>query len=174
MNIQIRNENFKDPADVAAIHRITERAFRDAPHTDHNEQFIVDALRRSGALTLSVVAAIDGELIGHAAISPVTISDGSKNWFGLGPVSVLPEFQRRGTGSQLINCVLAELKEQGAAGCVVLGDPEFYGRFGFKIIAGLLFPEAPPEYFQALVFRGEAPQGAVVYHPAFYGDVSES
>ncbi|WP_226647730.1 GNAT family N-acetyltransferase [Microbulbifer variabilis] len=164
MDIKIRNEN---KGDVEPIHRVTVLAFRDAPYSDHTEQFIVRALRKADALFLSQVAESDGEIVGHVAISPVNISDGSANWFGLGPISVLPEYQGRGVGSKLMENALADLKEQGAAGCVVLGDPNYYGRFGFKVVDGLVFPGVPAEYFQALSFGSSFPQGKVAYHEAF-------
>lgn len=84
MNIQIRQEN---PEDHAHIYRVTEQAFLNAPNTEHTEQFIVEALRQSGVLTISHVAVADGDIIGHVAISPVSISDGTAEWFGLGQIS---------------------------------------------------------------------------------------
>lgn len=164
MNIHIRPE---EPADIAAIEAVTAAAFREAPHTSHTEQFIVNALRRAGALTLSLVAAADGAIVGHVAVSPVTISDGSAGWYGLGPISVAPEHQQLGIGSQLMRQALAELRRLGAAGCVLLGDPAYYGRFGFKAEPTLVLPEVPPEYFQAIAFATVIPSGTVTYHPAF-------
>ncbi len=164
MDIHIRDEN---QGDVEQIRRVTETAFRDAPHTDHTEQLIVEALRRSGALAVSQVASTEGAVIGHVAISPVSISDGSPDWYGLGPVSVLPQHQGRGVGSKLVNSALARLKANGAAGCVVLGDPDYYGRFGFRAVPGLVFPGVPSKYFQAVSFGDGFPRGEVVYHEAF-------
>lgn len=164
LKIQIRNET---PADVEQIHQLTEVAFRDAPHTDHTEQFIVRALRQSGVLVISLVAESAGEIIGHVAISPVSIADGSGDWYGLGPISVLPAHQGKGVGSRLMEKALADLNAMGAAGCVVLGDPDFYGRFGFRVVEGLVYPGVPREYFQALSFGGRFPHGDVVYHAAF-------
>ncbi|MBR9912868.1 MAG: N-acetyltransferase [Gammaproteobacteria bacterium] len=164
MDIQISNES---SADITHIQRVTEQAFLHAPHTQHNEQLIVDALRRSGALTTAQVAKVDDKIIGHVAISPVSISGGATGWFGLGPISVLPEYQRQGVGSKLMKSSLAALQAMGAAGCVVLGDPDYYCRFGFKAVEGLVFPGAPAEYFQALSFNGSFPRGEVSYHQAF-------
>ncbi|SIO38111.1 GNAT family N-acetyltransferase [Salinivibrio sp. ES.052] len=164
MNIEIRNEAF---GDEAKIHQVTEQAFLNTQHADHTEQFIVDALRRAGALTISLVAQVDGDIVGHVAISPVTLSDSTSGWFGLGPISIIPEFQGRGIGSQLMQRSLAVLETMGASGCTVLGDPAFYGRFGFTVVDGLVFPGVPDEYFQALSFSDEFPQGEVSYHEAF-------
>lgn len=166
MNALIRNEK-SNAEDTHQIHLLTKHAFQNAPHTDHTEHFIVDALRRASALTISQVAIVDEAIIGHVAISPVSISDGSTGWFGLGPISVLPEFQRQGVGSKLMRSSLTTLEETGADGCVVLGDPAYYGRFGFKVVDGLVFPGVPAEYFQALSFTGTFPTGEVTYHEAF-------
>lgn len=155
MDIEVGDEKSGDEAD---IYQVTERAFLSAPHTDHTEHFIINALRRVAALTISQVAKADGKIIGHVAISPVTISTGAAGWFGLGPVSVLPECQGRGVGSKLMQNSLAALKATGATGCVVLGDPGYYGRFGFSVVDGLIFPGVPAEYFQALSFSGEFPE----------------
>ncbi len=164
MNIQIREES---AGDAAQIHWVTEQAFVNVPHTEHTEQFIVKALRNSGALTISQVAVKNREIIAHVAISPVTISNGASSWFGLGPISVLPELQGQGIGLKLMSSSLSALKAMGAAGCVVLGDPGYYGRFGFKIVDGLVYPGVPAEYFQALSFDGRFPHGEVAYHEAF-------
>ena len=164
MGIQIREES---AGDAAQIHRVTEQAFLNAPHTGHTEQFIVDALRGSEVLTISQVAVANREIIGHVAISPVIISDSAAGWFGLGPISVVPELQGQGVGSKLMRSSLATLKAMGAAGCVVLGDPGYYGRFGFKVVDGLVYPGVPAEYFQALSFDGKFPHGEVAYHAAF-------
>ena len=164
MPIRIINES---PSDTDRIHALTRRAFLSALHTDHTEQFIVDALRRAGALTLSLVAWRGGEMVGHVAVSPVVISSGASGWYGLGPISVLPEAQGLGIGSRLMNEALAALRASGASGCVLLGEPAYYGRFGFKVIEGLVLPGVPSEYFQAVSFAGGFPVGEVAYHEAF-------
>ena len=139
----------------------------EAPHTSYTEQFIVKALRNSRALTISLVAEEDGVIVGHVAVSPISISDGTPDWFGLGPFSVIPECQNRGVGSKLMHEAISALKNTGAAGCVLLGDPIYYSRFGFKPKPNLILPDVPPEYFQALSFRSHLPQGIVAYHDAF-------
>jgi putative acetyltransferase len=164
MNLIIRNE---EEGDVDAIDSVTTAAFLNAPHTDHTEQYIVRELRNSNALSISLVAENQGEIVGHVAISPVTISDGSKEWFGLGPISVSPNIQRSGIGSKLMRSVLESLKNSGASGCVLLGDPAYYSRFGFQTAPSLVLPEVPPEYFQSLQFSGVLPSGEVTYHEAF-------
>lgn len=156
------------PDDAAAIHEVTRRAFLGAPHAAGTEAHIVDALREAGALTLSLVAEEDDRIVGHVAISPVSVDERDDlGWFGLGPLSVAPERQRRGVGSALVRAALGQLRERGATGCVLLGDPAYYHRFGFVAAAPLLLPGVPPEYFQAVTFRGSRPAGVVRYHSAF-------
>lgn len=160
----IRSEK---PNDFVAITRIHELAFKSEPHSEQTEHFIVLALRSAGKLSLSLVAERASQVIGHVAFSPVQFSDGSVGWYGLGPVAVLPELQHQGIGKALINCGLASLRSQGASGCVVLGDPNYYGRFGFKHRPDCVFEGVPAEYFQSLPFGADAAVGKVTYHEAF-------
>lgn len=164
MNVVIRPELTSDADDIAAV---TEAAFRDAAHTDHTEHFIVAALRAAGALSVSLVAQQDGRIVGHVAVSTVAVSDGARGWYGLGPISVLPAMQGRGIGERLMRSALTELKDNGAAGCVLLGDPAYYQRFGFKAEPRLVLPGVPAQYFQALAFGASLPRGIVSYHAAF-------
>ena len=171
MKIEIASET---AADVAAIQAVTISAFLHAHHTSHTEQFIVDALRKAGQLTVSLVAKTDGSIVGHVAISPVSISDGAAGWYGLGPISVAPEHQRRGIGSQLMREALRVLQELGACGCVLLGEPRYYNRFGFQVDANLSLPGVPPDYFQALSFGTSHPRGIVSYHAAFNTEIDRA
>lgn len=164
MHVHLRPEQ---PGDAQAIDDLVAEAFRAAPHTSGTEQFIVRELRRAGALTVSLVAVLGEDVVGHVAVSPVTASDGSSGWAGLGPVSVLPRLQGRGIGLRLVREALQLLEQQGAASCVVLGEPAYYGRFGFRVDPLLVLEGVPPAYFQSLRFRGPAAQGEVHYHPAF-------
>ncbi|WP_150599194.1 GNAT family N-acetyltransferase [Pandoraea fibrosis] len=164
MTLLIRNET---PADIDAIEALTAAAFLNAPHTAHTEQFIVNALRRAGQLTVSLVAEDECVVVGHVAISPVTISDGSADWYGLGPISVAPDRQGEGIGSQLMRASLNALQCLGAAGCVVLGEPAYYGRFGFVAEPTVTLPGVPAEYFQIVRFDAPIPSGTVAYHDAF-------
>lgn len=164
MNIQIRNEQ---NTDIQAIFDLTQKAFNDLEHSSHTEQFIVNALRESKQLTLSLVAEINNQVVGHIAFSPVRISDETTGWYGLGPVSVLTEFQGKGIGSKLIRSALEALKDLDALGCVLLGDPNYYGKFGFKADARLILEGVPAEYFQILPFTDDIPSGTVVYDDAF-------
>lgn len=138
--------------------------------SNHTEQFVIDALRAAEALTISLVAERDGRIVGHIAFSPVTLSDGTPDWYWLGPVSVLPACQRQGIGKALIHEGLAKLKNMGARGCCLVGHPEYYPKFGFKNVAGLVHEGVPPEVFFALSFDGAMPQGTVTFHKAFHAD----
>jgi putative acetyltransferase len=165
--IVIRNET---DADVGMISEVTIAAFKTLAISNNTEQFIIEALRASKALTVSLVAELDGHVIGHIAFSPVTISDGTRNWYGLGPVSVLPEYQRQGIGKALIHEGLLRLKSMNAQGCCLVGQPDYYKRFGFKNMPGFVHEGVPPEVFQALTFDGHIPQGTVAFHEGFKAD----
>ena len=155
------------PADREAISEVTKAAFETLAISDHTEQFIVEALRAAGALTVSLVAERAGQVVGHIAFSPVTIADGTPGWCGLGPVSVLPAYQRQGIGSALIREGLAELRRLGARGCCLVGHPDYYPRFGFEHPADLTVEGVPSEAFFVLSFDGAVPQGTVDFHEAF-------
>ncbi len=155
------------PGDEAMIFDLTEAAFADMPFSDGDEQHLVNRLREDGDLTLSLVAEDGTRIVGNIAFSPVTISDGAKGWFGLGPVSVWPELHHRGIGGALIKRGIADMRERGANGIVLLGSNEYYPRFGFAHHPQLTYPGPPPEYFQALLLDGEMPVGEVAYAPAF-------
>ncbi|MHC4118303.1 MAG: GNAT family N-acetyltransferase [Planctomycetota bacterium] len=165
--IVIRTET---DADIGAITEVTIAAFKTLEISNHTEQFIIEALRAAGALTVSLVAEVDGLVVGHIAFSPVTISDGTENWYGLGPVSVLPEYQRKGVGKALTQAGLSGLKKPGAAGCCVVGHPDYYRKIGFKNASRLAHEGVPPEVFLALSFDGHIPEGTVTFHEAFKAD----
>jgi len=165
--IVIRSET---DADVSVITDVTVAAFKTLEISNHTEQFIIAALRAAKALTLSLVAELDGCVIGHIAFSPVTISDGTRNWYGLGPVSVFPAYQRQGVGKALIREGLARLRAMNAQGCCLVGHPDYYRKFGFINMPGLVLEGVPQEVFFALSFDGQLPQGAVAFHEGFNAD----
>lgn len=160
----IRDER---PDDIPAISTITREAFRDHPDGGLAEARIVEALRDDRALAVSLVAEVDRRVVGHIGFSPVNISDGSIDWFGLGPLSVDPGMQGRGIGSLLVRAGLERLRSMGAQGCVVLGDVDFYGRFGFADDMDLILQGLPQTFFHAILFDGEAAHGRVEFHPVF-------
>jgi putative acetyltransferase len=165
--ILIRNET---SADINAIAEVTVAAFKTLAISNHTEQFIIAALRASNALTVSLVAELETRVVGHIAFSPVTISDGHPDWYSLGPLSVLPEYQRRGIGKTLTQEGLSRLKGLNAHGCCLVGHPEYYRQFGFSSIPGLVHEGVPPEVFFAMSLNGHAPQGTVEFHEGFKAD----
>jgi putative acetyltransferase len=166
-NIVIRNETHDD---ICAITEVTIAAFKTLEISTPTEQFIIEALRTAKALTVSLVAEMDGRVIGHIAFSPVTLSDGAPNWYGLGPVSVLPEYQRQGIGKALIQEGLSRLRDINAQGCCLVGHPDYYRKFGFTNIPELVHEGVPPEVFFVLSFDGHTPQGTVTFHDGFKAD----
>lgn len=164
MSITYRPE---EPDDRRPIYKLTEAAFKDMPFSNGDEHELVDRLRKNGDLTLSLVAETSDGIIGHIAFSPVTISDGTKNWYGLGPVSVWPQLQGKGIGGALINSGITQMRAIGAKGIVLLGSPDYYSRFGFKSDPSLTYPGPPAVYFQYLTLVGVRPAGTVSFAPGF-------
>jgi len=161
---------YETEANVDAIREVTVSAFKTLEISNHTEQFIIAALRAAKSLTVSLVAEINGRVVGHIAFSPVTISDGTRNWYGLGPLSVLPEYQRQGIGKALMEEGLSRLKGLNAQGCCLVGHPDYYRKFGFRNVPGLVHEGVPQEVFFALSFDGHIPQGTVTFHEAFKAD----
>ena len=155
------------PADAATIHALTEAAFAGMPFSDQTEARVIEGLRAAGALTLSLVATEADEIVGHVAFSPVTVDRQDVGWYALGPVSVWPQRQRSGIGQALIRDGLERLRALGAGGCVLLGNPAYYRRFGFEADPDLYESGAPPGAFQCLTLNGARPRGRVSFHPAF-------
>lgn len=164
MNIVIRKEV---ESDIQAISEVTRAAFENHPYSNNTEEFIIKELRNSNALTISLVAVAGDKAVGHIAFSPVTISDGSPGWYGLGPISVLPELQRQGIGKSLIYQGLSLLKSLGAKGCILVGDPEYYKQFGFRSIPDLVIDGVPQENVLALPFDENKAHGVVTFHEGF-------
>jgi putative acetyltransferase len=165
--LPIRNER---SGDEETIHILTLAAFEPMAFSDGSEAPIIQSLRKSGDLTLSLVAEEDGTIVGHIAFSPVTIDGIHKNWFGLGPVSVRPDRQRQGVGKALILRGLEKLKEHGACGCALIGNPEIYSRVGFESDGRLSYRNLDSSYVQRIVFSGPAPYGELKFAPAFESD----
>jgi putative acetyltransferase len=164
MDIIIRNET---ESDIKAISKITKAAFETPAISNQTEHFIIDALRDANMLTISLVAIAGKEVVGHIAFSPVTISDGSLGWYGLGPISVSPELQKQGIGKSMMQEGLARLKSMGAKGCILVGDPGYYERFGFKSPQDMFIEGVPQEYVMALPFVESNTCGTVAFHDAF-------
>ena len=163
LDIIIRPE---ESADAPAIRAVIVAAFEDQPYSNHREHHVVDRLRESSALTVSLVAVLDAAVVGHIAFSPVMIGGKFCAWYGLGPL-VAPIHQRKGIGSRLVNAGLNLLEAGGANGCVLLGEADFYSRFGFVVRQGLSLDGFPAEYFLARPFSSDCQEGKVLYHDAF-------
>lgn len=165
MDCLIRPEHANDHA---AIFEITKRAFAPMPFSDGDEQELIGRFRNEGVLALSLVAEIDGAVVGQITLTPAFAADGSAGWFALGPIAVAPEFHSKKIGSKLIEVAIAWLREQDAAGCVLVGNPTYYRRFGFKPNPALAPKGEPAEYYQILPLRVQEPSVVVSFHPLFY------
>ena len=159
----IREEEIGDHTDIG---RITTTAFLANPYSQGTEAAIIARLRASGALTLSLVAEYAGEIIGHIAFSPVVLPT-SVNWYGLGPIAVAPDWQRKGIGTALVRHGLRQLRSRQAAGCILVGDPDFYQRFGFQNFPDLKHEGVPSQFVLALSWQEHLPGGYVQFHKAF-------
>ncbi len=162
--LSIRNERESDSARISEIITL---AFENDPISNKREAEIVQLMRDDSALTISLVAETDGKVVGHIAFSKVTINDEFNDWYGLAPVSIEPKYQNKGIGSKLIKEGIKLLQNINAKGCVLLGEPGYYQRFGFEANQQLVLPGVPAEYFQALSFCDSIPSGTVKYHQAF-------
>ena len=165
MNLVIRPET---PDDHATIRDITKRAFAPMPFADGNEQDLIDRFRDAGALALSLVAERDGAEAGQVTFTEAFAADGSPGWYALGPVAVEPGLQKQNIGSALIEAGIALLRKREAAGCVLVGDPAYYNRFGFKPYPDLCPEGEPAEYFQILPLRATTPETVIAFHPLFH------
>ncbi|MCI0691175.1 N-acetyltransferase [candidate division KSB1 bacterium] len=149
----------EQPKDLAGVRHVNERAFGRP-----NEADLVDALRAHSKAMLSLVAVQDNKIVGHILFSPMTIESEGKSFsaIGLGPMAVLPEYQRTGIGSALIDQGLEQCREAGHACVVVLGHPEYYPRFGFVPASkyGIKCEyNAPDEAFMVIELRKGALRG---------------
>jgi putative acetyltransferase len=170
VQVEIRSERQED---IGAIYDLTKRAFAPMVFAGGNEQDLINAVRDAGALSISLVAEVGSRIVGHVAFTPATSADNTPGWFGLGPVAVEPELQRKGIGQQLINEGLGKLREWNAAGCIVLGDPNYYQRFGFLPFPALAPAGHPPEYFMILPMMESHPKTVVDFHPIFLAGESK-
>jgi len=162
----------EEPRDIAAMRLVNEQAFGGSVEAN-----AIDALRERGAATLSLVAVIEERVVGHLFFSPVTIEARDRSWPGLGlaPLAVLPEYQRQGIGTALMNTGLEECRRLGHARVIVLGHPDYYPRFGFERASrcGVRFEfEAPDEACLILALQPGAldgVSGVAKYQPEWSG-----
>ena len=155
------------PGDIDTIGEIIRAAFQGMPYADGDEAELVDALRAQGALSVSLVAERDGAIVGQLALSPARASGGTVGWYALGPVAVLPAHQRSGIGSALVRTGLDAIAEIGAGGCILVGDPAYYSRFGFTVSPENAPPGQPSEFFMVKLLLGQLPVGPIRFHDAF-------
>jgi putative acetyltransferase len=160
----IRSET---PQDYEVIREINIAAFAVHPYSKQTEHLIVEELRAAGALAVSLVSEIDEAVVGHIAFSLAKINGQECQWYMVGPVAVLPNYQKQGIGKALVNAGLEAMRDLGAEGCVLVGDPGFYSRFGFIHSEALTMEGIPPEYLLCLSMGKGIPQGEVTHHPAF-------
>ena len=155
------------PSDIETIAEVTNLAFEHHSFSHQTEHFIIRDLRDAVALTISLVAEVDGQVVGHIAFSPVMISDGTTNWYGLGPVSVLPDYQGCRIGTALVNRGLTLLNSMVSKGCALVGLPTYYHRFGFTHHPQLTHEGIPQEVFVTKSLVERVPSGTVEFHQAF-------
>jgi putative acetyltransferase len=152
--------------DHVAIGDVIRSAFAGMPYADGDEAELVEALRRDNVLSVSLVAELGHTVVGQVAFSPAQASDGSR-WYALGPVAVLPAHQRAGIGSTLVRAGLQAIPELGASGCILVGDPAYYARFGFNLSPANAPAGEPSEFFMVKVLAGCQPKGPISFHAAF-------
>lgn len=162
--LSIRNEV---SADVAAVAELTKAAYADHFYSEEAGPSILEDLRSADALVLSLVAELKGKIVGHLAVSSVTISDGSLNWYGLGPLSVAPEYQGYKVATTLVHHGLATLRGKGAQGCALIGLPAFFARFGFFNHGALRHDGVPREVYVRKLVDGDWPRGEISFHQAY-------
>jgi putative acetyltransferase len=155
------------PGDRRAIFDLTKRAFAPMPYAGGDEQEVIDKLRDAGALSLSAVAVLDDEIVGHVALSPAAHESGEGGWYTLGPISVEPALQRKGIGRALIGYARRWLEAQNASGCILTGNPAYYTRFGFAGAPDNAPDGVPPAFFMVLKLKGPCPPGRFRFHTVF-------
>ena len=166
--VNIRSET---PEDIASIHRVNKEAFGGTVEAE-----LVDKLRNRDVLTLSLVATDGDKIAGHISFSPVTVATGSSSFeaISLAPMAVLPDYQRKGIGSQLVRAGLEECRRLGHEIVVVLGHPDYYPRFGFVPARPKGIDcefEVPEEAWMVLELREDAlagRSGTVKFQPEFH------
>ncbi len=159
------------PNDIERISQIHYAAFKGhpmhKPGAEPVEHLIVERLRASNALSLSLLVEVNQEAVGHIAFSPATVGECALGWYLLGPIGVMPEHQGKGVGSALMHEALLQMRNMDALGIVLVGDPEFYKRFGFKNMPNLSWKGVPDQFVQALSFTEVHPEGEIIAHDAF-------
>ena len=166
--MQITTES---PTDIERISHIHYAAFKGhpmhKPGAEPVEHRIVERLRAANALSLSLLAMVEQQAVGHLALSPATIGACASGWYLLGPIGVAPEHQGKGIGSALMREAIPRMRNMGASGIVLVGNPEFYKRFSFINLQEIYYKGVPDQFVLALHFRDAAPRGEIIAHAAF-------
>jgi len=153
--------------DYVAINEVIDKAFHDMPYADGDESELVTQLRTERALVVSLVAEHQKSIVGHIAFSPARATDDSEGWFALGPVAVLPRYQARGIGSDLVLAGINRIEKMGAVGCILTGNPNYYTSFGFKLSPMNTPPNEPEQFFMVKLLGNHEPKGPIYFHEAF-------
>lgn len=165
LDIQLRAER---PGEARAIHDLTRNAFLGQVHAEGDEQDLIDALRLKGLLTLSLVAELEGEIVGQVTFSAGLAEGDAWGWFALGPIAVAPHLQRRGIGGALIREGLRRLESLGARGCVLIGDTAYYSRHGFLCRPDLCPADEPEDHYMVHPLNDCSADRVVGFHPLFH------
>ncbi|WP_343588462.1 N-acetyltransferase [Flavobacterium sp.] len=175
MEIKLRQENKND---FESVFQLIEKAFEKEEYSDHKEQFLVERLRNSEAFIpeLSIVAEIDNKIVGHILFTKLQIKNESETFpsLALAPVSVLPEFQGKGIGSELILHGHEIAKSLGYKSVILLGHQDYYPRFGYELCEkyNIKMPfDVPAENCMVIALTEDALKGIsgeVVYPKAFF------
>jgi len=164
MSWAIREER---PGDEAAIRQMVLRAFAGHPYSDGDEADVIDRLRADGDLLLSLVAVEGDAVLGQITYSKAILSNGEDGWMVVGPVAVDPSRQGAGIGRALMDEGEARMRALGAKGITVLGDPQFYARFGYRQHTPITLEGELGEYLQVKSFGAPIPAASVSYASAF-------
>ena len=170
MKLKVR---YEEAGDIPAVRNVVFRAFR-----SQDEPRLVDRLREEGAAALSLVAEVDGKIAGHVLFSPMTLDPENPAYegrvFGLAPLAVLPEYQKTGIGTSLVQRGLSLGITLRWKLVFVLGDPAYYSRFGFKQASSYNFfseYDAPLDVFSVVSLDptglAVGPATLALYHPVF-------
>ena len=152
--------------DFVAIGEVVRAAFSGKPYADGDEAELVEKLRRENALCVSLVAELDSAVVGQVAFSPAQAADSTQRWYALGPVAVLPVHQGTGIGSKLVRAGLQAIAESGATGCILVGDPRYYVRFGFRLSPSNAPVGESTEFFMVKLLGHQQPAGPISFHAA--------
>lgn len=157
----------ESPDDIEAISKVIILAFEGKPYAAGDEAELVLRLRDLGDLAASLVAVCEGEVVGQICFSRAELEGRFCGWYALGPISVLPIYQGQGVGSALMREGLQRIADLGGEGCVLVGDPRYYCRFGFVVAPAHCPDHEPAQYFQVKQIGGKNPVGKFSFHPAF-------